>query len=76
MKKDFIAVLAETNTSGVGIVKIDDYGETVSVVDIYGDSQSKVCTCQLKSNSKGNIYFNHRRVRYYLNDFIRTNISN
>ena len=65
----YIAVKSISNTCSIGIKEVDD--EKVSF-DIVTDKVLSQHTAKVYQNLKGFYFFKFGNVRYYLNEFIRT----
>ena len=65
----YIAVQSITNTCSIGIKEVDD--EKVSF-DIVADKVLSQHKAKVYQNFKGFYFFKFGNVRYYLNEFIRT----
>ena len=65
----YIAVKSISNTCGIGIKEADD--EKVSF-DLVSDKVLSQHKAKLYQNLKGFYFFKFGNVRYYLNEFMRT----
>ena len=65
----YIAVKSISNTCSIGIKEADD--EKVSF-DIVSDKVLSKHKAKVYQNLKGDFFFEFGNVRYYLNEFIRT----
>ena len=65
----YIAVKSISNTCSIGIKEVDDEKVSFDIVSDKVLSQHKVKVYQ---NSKGFYFFKLGNIRYYLNEFIRT----
>ena len=65
----YIAVKSISNVCAIGIKEADD--EKVSF-DLVSDKVLSKHTAKLYQNLKGDFFFKFGNVRYYLNEFMRT----
>jgi hypothetical protein len=73
-QKPYIATYAETAFSGIGIVEVDPYGDWVKVQHYTDNEVSPTSTCQLHQDGGGNWYFHTYHTKYYLSEFMRTDL--
>lgn len=67
-----IAMKVVCNFGGIGILKIDDYGESIISGENYGDGFCRIAKAQIRYNSKGDAYFMRQGRREYLNEYMKT----
>lgn len=76
-KHKYIAVYNDSAFTGIGIIDIgynyilNNFVKCQSFTD---EVAFPVCTCKVYQNAKGENYFIHYRRRYYLKNFIRTDL--
>lgn len=74
-KKRPIATLGTSNFGGIAIYDIEyDIDDKVKFRWEFGDDNQKMNTAKIKSTKSGRQYFMSRGNRYYLDEFMRTDI--
>lgn len=75
-KYNYISTLALTNTSGIGIIEIDHLMDTYVKYQLFnGNNVSRIGTVKVRYDKDGKPYVMIHRNRYYMSQFIRTNVG-
>lgn len=74
MNKKYIATCGLSNNSGIGIINIEEgINDYVIFQFIYGDKTSPKYRRKIEFNDEGRGCFKFKNIKYYLDEFIRTN---
>lgn len=74
-KPKFIGVLCLSNNLGIGILEIIyDTEDKVKYQYVVGDNVKRPTTAKIRYNKNGDPYFTSFNRKYYLNEFIRTDL--
>lgn len=73
--KKYIAFKCLNNWGGIGIHEIKEDSEKITFSYYYGENKrSRIATAKIRSNLKGYLYFISFNKRYYVDDFLRTDL--